>query len=458
MATVTTLTKQGAFDADLMNAINTNFSNINAELAIINPSGGNINVPTGSTLTVVDSGAASFTNPKITTGVFDANGKVMLAFTPTASAVNGLGVTNSATGNGTNNAVVVQPSGTDAAIALLVEPTGAAGVLTLGLATGTGNIVVGSSSGAQSVLIANGTGAPTVQVANASTAGATVTVAGAATATGNTDTVNIATGNTAGTGAKTVHIADGTPGGTGLNVVTIGCNASAALHTTTIQGGNGAGAISLTPTGAGVITIGASAGTGDIVVGSSSGTQTTRIGNGAGIVNTNIAMVTTAGSTTAIAGAATAAGLTDTINIGLGNAAATGFKKVNIATGTPGTSGNNWVIIGGGTTTSTTVNAVAITYQAWNLATSVTGNGTTTLTFNLVDAAGNNVTLAAGLRVIAKLTTALSAGGITVALNGGSTKNLKSHFNVANNIATAYASTGTMDLMYDGTEWVDMSQ
>lgn len=75
----------------------------------------------------------------------------------------------------------------------------------------------------------------------------------------------------------------------------------------------------------------------------------------------------------------------------------------------------------------------------------------------LVDAAGSNIALAAGLKVIVKLAHTLQAGANTFVLNGTS-KSIKSHFNVSNNIGTAYAATGIIELIYDGAEWLDCSQ
>jgi hypothetical protein len=76
----------------------------------------------------------------------------------------------------------------------------------------------------------------------------------------------------------------------------------------------------------------------------------------------------------------------------------------------------------------------------------------------LLDAAGVAVPLSAGLLVTILLGHTLQAGANTFALNGGAAKNIKSHRNAANNIATAYAATGIVTMVYDGTEWLDMSQ
>jgi hypothetical protein len=225
----------------------------------------------------------------------------------------------------------------------------------------------------------------------------------------------------------------------------------------TAVGSDSAVSLSMAPKGAtGILTLGLSNGTGDIVVGSSSATQTTKIGNGAGIQNVNIANATVAGTTVTVAGAATGAGITDTVSISGGNAAATGVKVVNIATGTPGTSGNNRVTVGGGSTSAVTVNAVHTQYTGVNRTTgsAVANDPVATLT----DASGNNVTVAAGLRILLTLASTLQAGANTLNLNGHGADSIKSHRNSATDIGTAYASTGIVDLLFNGTVWLDMSQ
>lgn len=329
MATVSSVTQVGAFSQDIQNIINTNFTNINSQLALIDPGGGgNVVIGTTYTLTVTDANALIATSPKITTSIADANGNISIAVAATASAVNGLGVTNAATGNGTTNPVTLAPSGTDAAVALTVTPKGAAGVLTLGLSTGTGDVVVGSSSGTQSV----------------------------------------------------------------------------------------------------------------------------KIGNGAGAVTVNIGNVTVVGATITMAGAVTGAGITDTVAIATGNAAATGIKIVNIATGTPGTSGNNKVTIGGGTTSAATVNAVARTYQDWNYIATESG-ANNALVAALLDAGGNAVTVAAGLRVSIKLAHSLQAGANTFNLNSHGTDAVKKTSNPATDLSVTAVSGSILTMIFDGTVW-----
>jgi hypothetical protein len=71
---------------------------------------------------------------------------------------------------------------------------------------------------------------------------------------------------------------------------------------------------------------------------------------------------------------------------------------------------------------------------------------------------GTAVPLTAGLQVVVKLAHTLQAGGNTFNLNGGGALAIKSHFNVANDLATAYAATGVITLLYNGTLWLDMSE
>lgn len=282
---------------------------------------------------VTGSSGSTFTSPSVTTGINDANGALSIAIGATASAVNGIGVTNAATGNGTTNPVTLAPSGTDAAVGLTIAPKGAAGVLTLGLSTGTG----------------------------------------------------------------------------------------------------------------------------DVVLGSSSGTQIVKIGNGAGISTVNLANVSVAGANVNVATAVTGAGITDTVNISTGNAAATGIKAVNILTGTPGTSGNNRLIMGGGATSLVSVNAGATSAQAWNyIATESGANNALVATLN--DAGGTAVPVAAGLMVVLKLAHTIQAGANTFNLNASGTKSIKKASAPGTDVAVVGASGTFLTMIYDGTVWQVVGQ
>ena len=224
----------------------------------------------------------------------------------------------------------------------------------------------------------------------------------------------------------------------------------------TTQGTDAAISISINPKGdTAKLSIGGQTQTGTITLGTSSNTQEVDVGNGTGATTVKIADRSTLSNTVEAASTATGAGLTDTVTLAAGNAAATGVKVVNILTGTPGTSGNNRMTMGGGSTTKVTTNATATEYLVPNFcAGSAVANAPVT---TLTDASGANVTLQGGLRITLLLTAALQAGANTLTFNTVS-KSIKSHLNPANDIGTVYASGGLVLLAYDGTQWQDMSQ
>lgn len=277
---------------------------------------------------VTGASGSSFTSPSITTGINDANGALSIAVAATASAVNGIGVTNAATGNGATNPVTLAPSGTDTHVGLTIAPKGASGVLILGLDTGTADVILGSSSGTQSVKIGNGAGVSTVNLANVSVAGANV---------------NIAT-------------------------------------------------------------------------------------------------------------AATGASITDTVAISTGNAVALGIKAVNILTGTPGTSGNNRLTMGGGATSAVTLNAVVRSYQDANYIATESG-ANNALVAALLDAGGSAVTVAAGLRISIKLGHSLQAGANTFNLNSHGADSVKKSSNPATDLSVTAVSGSILTMIFDGTVW-----
>jgi len=73
-------------------------------------------------------------------------------------------------------------------------------------------------------------------------------------------------------------------------------------------------------------------------------------------------------------------------------------------------------------------------------------------------AAASGPALTTGLEVAIQLAHTLQAGANTFAYNGGTALGIKSHYNTANNIGTAYAATGIVTLIYNGTLWLDMAQ
>src|SRR5690349_16375086 len=82
------------------------------------------------------SGVLRATSPRITTDIKDANGNVMLTFSATASAVDGITVTNAATGNPAN--VSVSATGSDSNINLALKAKGTGNVCIGGDCSGTG--------------------------------------------------------------------------------------------------------------------------------------------------------------------------------------------------------------------------------------------------------------------------------------------------------------------------------
>jgi hypothetical protein len=76
----------------------------------------------------------------------------------------------------------------------------------------------------------------------------------------------------------------------------------------------------------------------------------------------------------------------------------------------------------------------------------------------LLDAGGVAVPLAAGVKVSILLAHTLQAGANTLNFNGAGVKNIKSSRNPANNIGTAYAVGGLFTAVYDGTQFLDVSQ
>ena len=65
--------------------------------------------------------------------------------------------------------------------------------------------------------------------------------------------------------------------------------------------------------------------------------------------------------------------------------------------------------------------------------------------------------LQAGAPLTIKLAHSLQAGANTLSFNAV-VANIKSHYNPANNIGTAYVSGGWITVVYDGTEWLDEAQ
>lgn len=89
------------------------------------------------------------------------------------------------------------------------------------------------------------------------------------------------------------------------------------------------------------------------------------------------------------------------------------------------------------------------------------GGAANAITATLTDSDGANVPLADGLTLLVDLgANTLQAGANTMNLNAGGAVSIVSHYNVANNIGTAYAAQGFVTLVYNQTSsvWMDMSQ
>ncbi len=334
------------------------------------------------------------------TSLVDSNQVTALDVGTTASAVNNLRVTDAATGNAPKLSAV----GTDTNISVIVAGKGT-GAVELGQATSTGVQLLADQ--------------PIVD----------------------------SSGNTYVAFVKTASAVNG---------ITVTNSATANPPTLTATGSDTNISFNIAPKGTGGMIIGSTTGTSDMVLGSSSGVQSVKLANGAGAATVNVANVSTAGSTITMAGAATAGTASDTIALATGNAASTAKKIVNIATGTPNTSGNNQVTIGGGTTSAVTTNAVVTSYQAFNQTTGSAAANAPVATLN--NSAGSTITVATGLRITLTLAAGLQAGANTLNLNSHGTDSIKKHTNPATDLSTAYATGGVIDLYFNGTVWLDMSQ
>lgn len=107
-------------------------------------------VPTWTGIHTWGSGLARMTSPRVTTGILDANGNSMLAFSPTASAVDGFTFTNAATANPAT--VTMAATGSDSNVHLALVPKGTGQLLlnaagTAGIAVDAGPIVRISDGG-----------------------------------------------------------------------------------------------------------------------------------------------------------------------------------------------------------------------------------------------------------------------------------------------------------------------
>lgn len=129
-------------------------------------------------------------------------------------------------------------------------------------------------------------------------------------------------------------------------------------------------------------------------------------------------------------------------------------QPVTTAQNDLGTSSKKWrnINASGTISTSTATFRTGPNYQS-----SETG-ANNAIACALTDVNGTAIPQAEGLRLTIKLAHTLQVGANTFSLNGGAAKSIKSHRNPANDIGTAYAVGGIVDLMFDGTQYLDMSQ
>lgn len=111
--------------------------------------------------------------------------------------------------------------------------------------------------------------------------------------------------------------------------------------------------------------------------------------------------------------------------------------------------------------------ASGVSLNIWTAVQSPVAGGALGMVFYGADDAGANNAITAsipglpqtwGACVNIKLAHTLQAGANTFALNGATAVAIKSHYNQATDIGTAYAATGTANLCYNGTAWLDMSE
>jgi hypothetical protein len=77
---------------------------------------------------------------------------------------------------------------------------------------------------------------------------------------------------------------------------------------------------------------------------------------------------------------------------------------------------------------------------------------------NAIAGTYTGATLTTGMRVSVLLAHTLQVGANTFNLAGGGAVAIKSSRNTANNIATGYAVGGVINMLYNGTSWLDLSQ
>lgn len=132
------------------------------------------------------------------------------------------------------------------------------------------------------------------------------------------------------------------------------------------------------------------------------------------------------------------------------------------------TNGNLQLLIGFNTSSSYgSIQAITQSVGGDMLRLNPSGGNVTSAPLNFIasETGANNAIVAnsvnspvAGLRILIQLAHSLQAGANTLLYNGIGPASIKSHRNPANDIGTAYVATGMIDLTYNGSVWLDMSQ
>ncbi|HXY18093.1 MAG TPA: carbohydrate binding domain-containing protein, partial [Candidatus Nitrosopolaris sp.] len=272
----------------------------------------------------------------------------------TVNIANGAGAPAVNIGNISTSGVTVSIAGANAnttlnSISIANGNTGSGGA-TVSILSGTG------TAGTGTLNLGNNTRVTTIGLGNiAPFAARTISIGSTGAQTpGVVDTINIGTAAGTVAGAETINIGSGTPTGSGTNLVTIGSIASGIANQTTIQGGNGATAVSIQAASGGTILLGSSANN-PVQIGTGAVAGTIQIG-GTGTTGT-----ITLGQSSATSG-------TVTINIG-SNIGAGGTQAINIGNSSTGT-GNITI---GNTAAGNTILQGATSIQVASL-TAVTAN------------------------------------------------------------------------------------
>ncbi|MBI5906929.1 hypothetical protein HY857_02635, partial [Candidatus Saccharibacteria bacterium] len=232
----------------------------------------------GATVSVGNTGIASTVQIGNTTGAVAQTisiGNNATASSTTALTVgNLLGTSATTIQGGTGASAIAIQAGNAGTITIGSQTGSTANTINIGAAgstTNSDNVSINNTSGTNSGTITlGGTGAAsgTITIGQATTANntisigsgnltaatQTITLGGGTTTTSGGLVLNLGTGVPGASTTKTIHIGDGgtTTGTVGITIGSIG----AAAHTTTIQGGNGAGAVSIQAAASGSVYIG----------------------------------------------------------------------------------------------------------------------------------------------------------------------------------------------------------